>query len=143
MAKKFNKKIKQIKKQGEEMIRKYGWIIHHIIDNGSHTHGLQENFNHPELEITLNLPADVSHNILTIIANNIKHGQKYNDGQKYHEIIENFPVSFHLTDNNILRIILPDPNGLFPGDKGCQKPFSLQKSQLRLVTPDESTTQEQ
>ncbi len=121
-----------------ELLQKHGWIIHDVAKTGSHTHGLRENFDHPDLEVALNIPDDTAHRVLTAAVENIKKGKRYEDGQKRDQIIENGEVLFKKSkrrEREMLRIILPDPQGLFPGDPGCQEEYAAQLSREKQPPP--------
>ncbi len=112
-----------------ELLQKHGWIIHNVAGTGHHTHGLRENFDHPDLEVALNIPRDTAHSVLAAAVENIKKGKRYEDGQKCGQVIDNVEVLFKKSkrrEREMLRIILPDPQGLFPGDPGCQEDYAAQ-----------------
>jgi hypothetical protein len=102
-------------------MKRHGWICHFVTDDESsptglnlHTHGLQENYQHPDFQIVVLLPEKVGHSILIALADRVKAGEKFQDRQKVDEIIQRFPVK--LIDavecgRPVLRVILPDPRG--------------------------------
>jgi hypothetical protein len=101
-------------------IEKNGYIIHLVDELHLHTHGLQENFNHEEIEMIpllgLHFPLNINQAKLQIraimhnIIDQIKQGKKFKADTRYNEIISNFDVKFQKT-NIGLRLILPDPKG--------------------------------
>ena len=111
------------------LLQKHGWIIHDVAGTGCHTHGLRENFDHLDLEVAFNMPGDTAHRVLAAAVKNIKKGKRYEDGQKCDQVIDNDEVLFIKSkrrERQMLRIILPDPQGLFPGDPGCQEEYTAQ-----------------
>jgi len=101
------------------MLEQHGWYVHYVfIDEhtvDSHTHGLIDNFNHPELQIIFPLPETTVHKIFSRIINNIREGAKYKENNYVEGIIDNYKIKFIKSpDENtydVLRIIVPDVSG--------------------------------
>lgn len=129
--------IRKYEKWAEDMLKEFGYYIHFISGYGLygnivnyHTHGLMENLNHKELQIVLPISEKVSYNIFHSIVKVIKSGKKLEDGEMLEEIIVNFPIKIVKTtdgNNEVFRIVFPDPNGLFPEDSECTFPYSIQE----------------
>jgi hypothetical protein len=114
-------------KREKQMMEKYGWVTHFVVDTDDneakvstktgvdiHTHGLEENFNHPDLQIALPIDASIAHSILTSIIDNIKEGNTYKDGDVCKGLLKgDYKVRFQKvnSDRSILRIILPNKEG--------------------------------
>ncbi len=128
----------EFKRREKEMKEKYGFCIHFIPDvdpYDAHTHGLCD-YMHPELQIRLNLDCKTLKVILNLLGDKIKKGEKF----KHKQIIKNedictLPFTFvnagYDDDNKeVLRIILPDKNGLMPWDYNCDSEFKKQMKDL-------------
>ena len=105
-----------------ENLEKYGFFMQGIVDDPStpfkfnlHTHGLQECFNHPDLQIVFPLPPDVAAGILHNIVDRIREGEVFKDGTVAQDIVAyELPVKFAAATESgrqVLRVILPDAEG--------------------------------
>ncbi|MEX2437900.1 MAG: DUF4262 domain-containing protein, partial [Candidatus Babeliales bacterium] len=56
-----------------------------------HTHGLEDNHGHMDLQIVLNIDPQISQNIFRGIVDEIKRGKKYTSG-KHGDVIERYDV---------------------------------------------------
>lgn len=131
------------------------WIIHYVNNNfcdccgvqeqspisfpafaNIHTHGL-DRYNHKELCIPLELDSDIACQILNQCGLKIKYdNMKYVQG-KQEGVIQGFPVLFYeLPNSNTLYMILPDPNGKFPDDEGCEFPYNKQLIYSQIIEED-------
>lgn len=101
----------------------HGWYMHYVYDDQNspysvniHTHGLIENFNHPDLQVCMPLPKKIIHNIVVEIVNRIKERTLFIDkDQNYGDILAGgYRVKFIDAIENgrpVLRMILPDKAG--------------------------------
>lgn len=119
----------------EEKLAEFGWIVHFVGDDSDsptrlniHTHGLQENYNHPDLQIVLGIPQQVVQPILHQIVDRIKAGEKFGDGDVLEDIIaDGLPiklVSATECNRSVLRLIFPDKSG-------CCDSWSMKDPYLR------------
>lgn len=101
-----------------------------------HTHGLNK-YNHKELCIPLDIGFKLSGTILNQCGIRIKLEHKeYVPGKDY-SVIQNLPVLFYEFDNsNTLYMIMPDPNGKFPEDDGCEFPYNKQILYAKIIEED-------
>ena len=131
------------------------WIIHYVQEHDCeicekhednpigftgfaniHTHGLSK-YNHKELCIPLDLGYKLAVTILNQCGLRIKLGNEkfvpgFNDS-----IIQNLPVLFYEFENsNTLYMIIPDPNGKFPEDDGCEFPYNKQLLYAQIIEED-------
>ncbi|MED3554125.1 DUF4262 domain-containing protein [Cytobacillus praedii] len=125
-----------------EMMEKYGWLIHFVSEtdlnefNGLsniHTHGLKENFNHSDFQVFLPVDPQTIHPILIMMVEQVKEGKVFETGKKDSQVLQGFDVifkEFEEEDRTVMRLILPDPNGKFPGEEGCMAPYSRQFEEL-------------
>lgn len=124
----------EINSWAEEMMEKHGWYMHAVpaedgIHANYHTHGLDETYNHPDLQVTLPLNHEVAHKIICTAVDMIEDGVVFKDGMMYNDIIITFPVEFRKfreMDREVLRIIFPDSNGYFPDDDECDEMYKAQ-----------------
>lgn len=137
MLNNFNERLSKARKEFQDMINKHGWAVHFVpMDNNHvniHTHGLQENYNHADLQITCPLPPKTAHSILAEIVHNVKLGERYKEGRNS-RIIRNFDVElkeYMESGRKVLRILLPDTKGVLPTEQGCDPKFMYQLDLLR------------
>lgn len=130
----LERRTKVLDKKMDKALQEQGWIMHAVfsedgIHANNHTHGLYENYDHLDLQATLNIDPKIIHAIFSTMIEAIKNGFTYNDGEKYEKIIHNFPVEcklFQECGRDVLRVIFPDPNGLFPSDSDCDEMYKSQ-----------------
>jgi hypothetical protein len=111
--------IEQFKEDERKKMEEYGWVVHFVSDGGKlvscHTHGLVENFDHEDLEITLSMNPKIIHSVFSNIVNLIESGKKFHDGDIADEIIQHpYQVKFIEAEEGsrpVLRVILPDADG--------------------------------
>ena len=99
--------------QHDKLIKKYGWVCHMVVGN-THTHGLLEEFQHPDLQCVLNIEPSTIHAIFCKIVKRISEGDDFQSGIRYKKIINTFDVIFiDAVDDgrDVLRLIFPDATG--------------------------------
>lgn len=100
-----------------ELMTKYGWVADIVMDAdlpNVHTHGLKENYDHPDLQAVAFIDPKIIHGVMCGIVDRIKDGDKFIAGVDYDGVIKNFKVRFvDAIENNrpVLRLILPDQHG--------------------------------
>lgn len=101
-----------------------------------HTHGLDK-YNHKELCISIDIGFELACQILNNCGLRIKlENHEFISGKDY-SVIRNFPVLFHEFENsNTLYMILPDSNGKFPNDEGCEFPYNKQLLYAHIIEED-------
>lgn len=126
-----------ISEENQAFLDKQGWFYQYEEIDGPvaniHTHGLAENLNHIDLQIVLKLDEDLVQMLLNTIIDNIAEGYKYREGRS-NQVIDSIEVEFKLfeeSDRKVLRVILPDEQGRFPNDEGCQEPYNKQYVELK------------
>lgn len=112
------------------------WIVHHVFGYdpsgnfaNNHTHGMEQ-YGHLDFQLVLNISPLIAQEILNNLGVRVRDGDRFKPGDMVDNIITNYAVHLVLkvdSERPVLRVLLPDPNGLFPGDKGCQEPYSLQE----------------
>lgn len=110
-----------------EKMEKFGWFAHFVPNDPEypnsinyHTHGLEQTFGHPDLQISFPLAPDTAHAIFSEVVNKIKEGVKFEPGIKYPEIIGGgLCVEFINaieTNRRVLRLVFPDKDGSYNGE---------------------------
>jgi Domain of unknown function (DUF4262) len=121
----------------KQMIEEYGWYMDAIfaeeyddIHANYHTHGVQENFNHMDFQIVLNMDPEIANDIFFTLIDEISSGTRFEEGNEYSDIIEGFKVTFKQykeMGRDVLRVLLPDEDGVLPIEENCDQYY---KSQL-------------
>jgi hypothetical protein len=129
-------------KTPEQMMEEHGWIVHYVFEtdkrefNGLcniHTHGLEQNFDHPDFQVVLPLDPKVIHPVLSGMVADVKQGKQFLANVRDNRVLSGMDVMFKEFEENgrtVLRLIVPDPNGLLPDQEGCQEPYSRQFEEL-------------
>ena len=130
-----------IQKKGE-LINKYGFVFHSVFPDSKdeilwshHTHGLKENFNHTDLEIVLPVAPNIAGSIFHGMVDLIKNGESFENKLVSDKVIVNYDVQLvKVSDGKreLLRIVLPDEMGRFPGDKDCSDIYINQLDDLKF-----------
>jgi hypothetical protein len=119
-----------------KMMAKYGWYAHYVADDddsptgfNGHTHGFEESWKHPDIQIVIAMPQTQIHGIMAQMADLIKEGAKFEPGTEYNEVLQGYPVKFGWAreggDRRVLRMILPDKQGRVARDE-ITEPFNVQ-----------------
>ena len=116
--------IESLKKKEEECLTRDGWFIHMIMnasdcpyDFNMHTHGLEEKFNHPDLQMCAPIEPKIAYTFLESFIGQIKKGVKYEIGVPIVEkevFANDLSVIFAWAEEgsrDVLRIIFADKNG--------------------------------
>ena len=120
------KALKELREHEIDLLKKYGWVVHHVLGLGSHTHGIWEAFGHPDIELAVAVHPEIAHGIICNAKTLIK-DQPIEVGKRYSEILQNMDVLFikSPTEENTLRLILPDPHGNLDFDT-MKEPYKSQ-----------------
>ena len=129
--------LRTIREEERALLAKFGYFIHHVRPDkatlyaDSHTHGLKKSRNHPELQAVLPLHPDILHQILHNAVRVIDTGEHLQNDTYISGILDTYKVhirSYMGEKGSYFRLILPDPNGKFPGDPGCNPLYKGQAS---------------
>lgn len=113
--------LEGLAKAHNDLIAQYGWTAHYIVDARiptGHTHGLQENFGHPDLQIVLPVQMEQLQEFLTVLAEAVVNGRIF-DTLASHTKVFSVPIRFiERAEGNryVLRALFPDPRGRWPED---------------------------
>ena len=116
--------LEDLQRKQAAMLEKYGWMVHYVFDDDEspnrtnyHTHGIADNFNHPDLQICLPIQPEVAHGLFEAAIDNIKKGVAYTANIEYDNILAGgFKVKFMETQDGsrkVLRMLIPDENGKY------------------------------
>ena len=112
---------------------KHEWVIHYVNNEvcgvcseentkpisknaevNIHTHGLFENYDHLDIQVSLPLQPKIICGLINDLGFKIKDGQKFSHGQRFSELIQNMDVVFYEArdgERKVLRLIIPDEKG--------------------------------
>ncbi|HWL22650.1 MAG TPA: DUF4262 domain-containing protein [Ureibacillus sp.] len=120
----------------QQMLAEYGWYMDAIfaeeydgIHANYHTHGVQENFNHMDFQIVLNMDPEVANDIFFTLIDDINKGKRFEEGKEYSDILEGFKVTFKQyreMGRDVLKVLLPDEDGIFPTEENCDEYYKTQ-----------------
>lgn len=131
--------LKVLQRENDAHIKKYGFVIHYVLPTEQspwvdyHTHGLVESRSHMNLQIVLPIQPDIAHGILWSLVRLIDEKKNFQNNELVYDIIQGYPIKFKkiISDNEeILRILFPDPNGLFFGDLECDSFYAEQETAI-------------
>ncbi|PSK88136.1 uncharacterized protein DUF4262 [Taibaiella chishuiensis] len=118
----FEARQSKLRDWSRVMMFRYGWYIHFVFDDEDfpyginfHTHGIEDSFAHPDLQICFPIPQEMAHLIFNAIVGEIKKGFVFKAGRRYADIIGgglslNF-IPVRECGRPLLRIIFTDENG--------------------------------
>lgn len=102
-----------------------------------HTHGVTK-YGDYELQVVVKLPREIIGYLLNTVGAMIRAGAKLQDGDYIENLINDYSVlilkNADIDGKGILRIVLPDAQGRFPKDTGCDLPYSLQGLSTYIIT---------
>lgn len=117
----------------DEMIDHFGWAAHYVPLEDAinyHTHGVQETFGHLDFQIVLPVGMGSAHAIANSLIDSLAQGRGFQEDKLYDGFLGNGYLlkfkRFTECGRPVLRVILPDVNGLFPGDVGCDEKYLMQ-----------------
>ena len=112
----------------EKCMKSHGWYCHFIFDDKDspynrnvHSHGVLESFDHPDFQVMGAIHAETCHHIIAGVIDQVKDGKKFKSVDKLGNIV-NDTMDILFIDakecgRDVLRIILPDPDGNVDADK--------------------------
>ncbi len=127
------KSLEEMKDWQDEKTKKCGFVIHCVQGRdafmNAHTHGFSDTWKHKDFQVVLALPESVISSVFWGFADRVKAGEEFKAGDQVDKIIRGFPVKLVdavEADRDVLRVIFPDAEGRFPGEKGTDKYFDQQ-----------------
>lgn len=122
----------------QEMLAKEGWYIEYVPgDDGCpnniniHTHGLQENFNHPDLQICIGIKPQTAAKFFHDLVGRIKKGERFETGKIYSDIAARYDTQFidaFECGRPVLRMVIPNEKNTYEG-KIYQAQFTMLDNQ--------------
>lgn len=128
------------------MERKVDWIIHGVANGfmckscgkaekgfvphacNFHTHGMAK-YGHLDFQMVLEYPHKEICRILNTLGLRVQAGNRYKSGDLVYGIYEDCAVlltEFEEDNRTVLRVIIPDRLNRFPGEDGCEYPYTVQ-----------------
>lgn len=131
-------RIREVEKQEKKLMKKHGWIIHHVYETeenefdgmaNTHTYGLSETYSHPDFQMVLPIHPNIIQQLFNILVARVKNGETFEEGKNYEKVIQNSPVhfkEFKEDGRKVLRMILPDENAKMPSEIECDALYKKQ-----------------
>ena len=99
------------------------------------THGM-EKYNHKDFQMVIQYSDENIRRILNTFGLWVQQGRTFKDGDEIEGIFEDCTVrlnEFEETGRKVLRVIIPDKNNVFPEDKKCLYPYSVQNKPTEML----------
>ena len=93
-----------------------------------HTHGMEQ-YNHPDFQLVLDYDEVTACYILNTLGERVRAGERFKAGDYVKNIFEDCDVRLDAREAhgcNILRVIIPDSNNIFPDEDGCDMFYWVQ-----------------
>jgi len=120
-------------------MKKMDWVIHFIIDQygpggtvDNHTHGM-EKYNHLDFQVVLNYKKEEVGRLLNTMGHRVQNGERFKAGDMVKGLYLDCDVRLDLfwaNGRSVLRLIVPDPDNIFPEDPRCQAPYKYQTEKM-------------
>lgn len=120
-----------IREHDQNAIAKHGWTAHYLVatyPQSAHTHGLQERFGHPDLQIVLHMAPERLAQLLGPIADAVTKGRTFRPGEEATDLFL-VPVRFREYQEGgrtVLRALFPDEHGRWPEDPNAPAAWRAQ-----------------
>jgi uncharacterized protein DUF4262 len=128
----FQKKRQQVH---DENMAEFGWYANYVRNHGesptgfsTHTYGLEESWNHPNIQIVWRVPPEMGYDMLYTVVELVRKGEKFEPGRKYNNVLHDYDVMFAWATESgrrVLRMILPDKDNGVSRDE-IQGKFKVQ-----------------
>jgi hypothetical protein len=122
----YEQAIELIRRHEGESLERVGWYAHLVLDDpdsptgfNCHSHGLEDNFGHPDFHVVLPMHEDMAGDIMASLCDSVKAGRRFAAGEEALEIVRDLPVGFVAAEEMgrpVLRVILPDRTGTVARD---------------------------
>lgn len=92
-----------------------------------------EAFGHPNFQVVLNLSIPDVVMILAGLCGRVEDGERFEAGQMVEDIFTDCKIRLDAHKDggqDVLRVIIPDKNNLFPEDPDCEQPYTYQTHQM-------------
>ena len=140
-------KMDEIRRFIDRAVKEHGWYVQSVLPGPqgdpsfSYTIGMTETFGHPEL-LMIGFPPDLMHQLLNGVGKLDRAGERFGEWDQSDKVVEGFPVYFRAVplpqarkwargaseryrprSFGLLQVFLPDRNGKFPWDEGCDPTY--------------------
>lgn len=120
-------RLAKIKQWEEDSIKKYGFYAHMVFDAplpqgymNIHTHGFEQSWQHPDIQIVLNLGQQTAMHILHKIADRVRAGEFIKIDQDYPNFVGEYSARFISAKEcgrTVLRLVIPDKHNNLDREK--------------------------
>ena len=120
-------------------MKKMDWVIHFVIGQygpggmvDSHTHGM-EKYNHFDFQLVLNYEKKEVGRLLNTMGIRVQDGERFKEGDMVKGLYMDCDVRLDLfwaNGRSVLRLIIPDPDNIFPEDPRCKNPYKYQTQKM-------------
>lgn len=94
----------------------------------THTHGLAA-FHHKDFQVVLDIGPSSTAYLLNALAERVRNGEVFTDGELVDNVYEECRVKLAIAkegNREVFRVLIPDAHDRYPGDEGCEYPYSEQ-----------------
>lgn len=138
----MKKRIETVREREQQLLSEHGWIVHYVFESADaslnglaniHTHGVAENFGHPDIQIVLPIAPETIHPVLLGLVQSLKEGKVFEANKRSSEVLRGMDVYFAPYtegDREVLRLMLPDPKGRLPFEEDCEELYKRQLEEL-------------
>ena len=94
----------------------------------AHTHGLAA-FNHRDFQLVLDIGPSSTAFVLNTLAERVRNGEMFKDEETVAGVYPECDIKLAVTqegNREVFRVLIPDEKGRYPGDEGCEYPYSEQ-----------------
>ena len=133
---------RELRKWHSDQLRKCGFYAHFVAEEFAglphplshlvnyHTHGFDETWGHPDLQIVLPLKPATAMDIFWVLAERVKAGEKFEAGKRY-SVVAKAPYDAMFfkaqeAGRDVLRILIPDAKNRMPEDEGVEPLYKFQ-----------------
>jgi hypothetical protein len=119
--------IESVLAREKEAMEKVGWYAHIIVDDPNtpyhmnyHTHGLQESFEHKDLQVCFPIDPNLIHECVTTLIDKIRTGKTYKANDISFDLMKTRAITFidaKENDREVLRVVFSDEAGRFKEDE--------------------------
>ena len=150
-------KLDELRRIIDNTVKDYGWFVQAVLPSSedpsfAYSIGLLENFQHPEL-IMVGFDPKLCQTLINTVGEMVRSGSKFSDGDRVQEVIQGFPVAIREIPGpvarkwargaanrssgrnlELLQIFLPDVDGKFPWEDGCNQQYVNVQGKLLGLT---------
>ena len=102
------------------------WYPQYICN--AHTHGLAA-FHHRDFQLVLDIGPSSTAFVLNTLAERVRNGEVFTDGETVSGVYPDCDVKLAVAqegNREVFRVLIPDEKDRYPGEEGCEYPYSEQ-----------------